>query len=106
MTSTIQWHASVPPYTRNLAAKDQIKWSAEFEVPAIGDDVVIRMNNIGRAKVVGYASHDGYLGVMSVPYTPPDWWAQQNSATGANHTALAFGAEISPVVALESREGE
>jgi hypothetical protein len=29
-------YETVPAYTRNLTSTDQIKWSAEFEVPAIG----------------------------------------------------------------------
>lgn len=37
-----QRHAIVPPYTRDLTSKDQFKWSANFEVPVIGDDIVIR----------------------------------------------------------------
>jgi hypothetical protein len=97
MNHDFQRHAIVPPYTRDLTAKDQIKWSAEFEVPAIGEDIVIRLNRVGRAKVVGYATHGGYLGVMSLPYSPPEWWVRQNSPACADQPALAFGAEISPV---------
>lgn len=91
-----QRHATVPLFTRDLTSKDQFKWSADFEVPAIGDDVVIRINGIGRAKVIGYATHGGYLGVMCVPYSPPAWWVRQNGPASAENAALAYGAEISP----------
>lgn len=97
MTTDLQWHATVPAYTRNLAARDQIKWSAEFEVPAVGQDVVIRLNGIGRARVVGHATYCGYLGVMTVPYRPPGWWILHNGAPGLHNVALAFGAEIALV---------
>ncbi|MET3916874.1 hypothetical protein ABID97_003656 [Variovorax sp. OAS795] len=101
MNNDLQRHETVPPYTRNLAATDQLKWSAEFEVPAIGADILISINSIGRAKVVGYATQDGYLGVMTVPYSPPAWWVRQNGPPGLGNLALAFGAEISPVTSKE-----
>uniref|UniRef100_C5CKG9 Uncharacterized protein n=1 Tax=Variovorax paradoxus (strain S110) TaxID=543728 RepID=C5CKG9_VARPS len=82
MTARLQQHETVPAYTRNLASQDEIKWSAEFEVPAIGEDIAIRLNGIGRAKVVGYATYCGYLGVMTVPYSPPQWWVWQNGMPG------------------------
>ncbi|GER21373.1 hypothetical protein VCH24_64250 [Variovorax boronicumulans] len=87
----------MPPYTRDPFAQDMFKWSADFEVPSIGADVIIRIYGIGRAKVVGYASQGGYLGVMTVPYSPPDWWIRQNGPPSADNAALAFGAEISLV---------
>lgn len=101
MNPSFQRHTTVPPYTRDLASKDHIKWSAEFEVPVVGDDIVIRINNIGRARVVGYATHDGYLGVMSVPYHPPDWWVRQNGPASLENPALTFGAEILPLTTQE-----
>ncbi len=93
-----QRHAIVPPYTRDLTSQDQFKWSAEFEIPAIGNDIVIRVNGIGRANVVGYAAHGGYLGVMCVPHSPPAWWVRQNGPASAENAALAYGAEISLIV--------
>ncbi|MDQ0072604.1 hypothetical protein J2W34_004409 [Variovorax boronicumulans] len=101
MSIHFQRRETVPAYTRNVTSKDQIKWSAEFEVPAIGADILIRLNGIGRAKVVGYATHGGYLGVMSVPCSPPGLWIQQNGPPSSDNAALAFGAEIA---LLSSRE--
>lgn len=95
MKTRFRRHATVPPHTRDPFAQDVFKWSADFEVPSICDDVLIRINGIGRAKVVGYASQGGYLGVMTVPYSPPDWWVLQNGAPSPDNAALAFGAEIS-----------
>lgn len=82
------------------------KWSGDFDVPAIGEDVIIRVNGIGSAKVVGYATQNGYLGVMTVPYSPPDWWVRQNGSPSPDNAALAFGAEISRVKAsMEAKSG-
>lgn len=98
-----QRYAIVPPFTRDLTSKGLFKWSADFEVPAIGDDIEIRVNGIGRAKVVGYATHSGYPGVMCVPYSPPSWWVRQNGPASAENAALAYGAEISPVTSAQMR---
>lgn len=97
MKAPFRRHATVPPYTRDPFAQDMFKWSADFEVPSIGDDVLIRVNGIGRANVVGYATQGGYLGVMTVPYSPPDWWIRQNGPPSPDNAALAFGAEIAQI---------
>lgn len=95
-------HATVPPHTRDPFAPDMFKWSGNFDVPSVGEDVIIRINAISRAKVVGYATQGGYLGVMTVPYSPPDWWIHQNGQPSPDNAALAFGAEISRI---ETGEG-
>lgn len=46
MKTRFRRHATVPPHTRDPFAQDVFKWSADFEVPAIGDDVIIRINGI------------------------------------------------------------
>lgn len=102
MSNSLLRHACVPSFTRDLSSPDEIKWSAAFDVPAIGDDIVIRMNGIGRARVVGYATQGGYLAVMSVPYHPPPWWVAQNGPAVPGNAALAFGAEISPIKAVRA----
>lgn len=99
MNLEFQRHATVPPHTRDLASPDQFRWSSPHEVPAIGDDIVIRINAIGRAKVVGYATVSGYLGVMAVPCSPPEWWVRQNGPAGDHNAALVFGAEMTPALA-------
>lgn len=102
MSTGFQRHETVPAYTRDLASNDQLKWSAAFEASAIGDTVLIRLNGIGLAKVVGYATHGGYLGVMCVPCSPPAWWIRQNGPASEGNAALAFGAEISPAPSKET----
>lgn len=97
MKSRFQRHMTVPPYTRDPFDQNMLKWSGDFEVPLVGEDVIIRINAIGRAKVVSYASQGGYLGVMTVPYSPPDWWVRQNGTPSPDNAALAFGVEISRI---------
>lgn len=94
MSPRLELLGAVPPFTRDLASKDEVKWSAKFGVPAIGSEITIRINGIGRAKVTGYAVLEGYLGVMAVPLDPPPWWLQQNGKPTERRPALVFGAEI------------
>lgn len=102
MTTSFLRHPTVPPYTRDPFTQEMFKWSACFDVPSIGEDVIICINAIGRAKVVGYATQGGYLGVMTVPYSPPDWWIRQNGPPSLDNAALAFGAEISRIKSGEA----
>ncbi|MBT2325504.1 hypothetical protein J7E62_24530 [Variovorax paradoxus] len=99
--SNFQRLDAVPPFVKitaegvDDATRELLKWSAEFDPPSIGSDITLRINQIGRAKVTGYASIDGWLGVMCVPYNPPDWWVKQNGPPSVKNDSLAFGAEIS-----------
>jgi hypothetical protein len=68
-------------------------WSGEFAPPEIGDEVVIKINGIGKAKVEGYCLLDGFLGVMAKAIDPPGWFVKQN---GGNVASCVFGMEISP----------
>ena len=69
---------------------DQIIWSGGA-VPTIGEIVECNMNRLGAARVLGYASCDGYLGVLVEFIDPPEWFIRQN---GDDRTGVIFGAEI------------
>lgn len=77
----------VPPHRTAL-------WSGVGDPPKVGTTVGVRMNGLGTAKVMGYAVHDGYLGVMVRidEATRPDWHKKQNPD---NPVAILFGAELS-----------
>ena len=92
--SNLQPLDTVPSFTRDLEDLLSLKWSAPFDPPPIGADVILRINAIGLAKIVGYATLDGYLGLMTTPYNPPAWWVEQNGPPGEAAPALAFGAEV------------
>ena len=70
-------------------------WSGKAPPPAIGSDIQVRINGIGKCQVAAYASYGGYLGVMAWPYSPPEWWVNQNGTPGPDNAGLVFGAEIS-----------
>jgi|TARA_R110000787_G_scaffold56284_8_gene129463 hypothetical protein len=68
-----------------------LKWSGEGAVPAIGDSVYVKINNIGQGVVTSYFTEGGYLGVMVQPDSPPEWYVKQN---GADSPAHIFGIEL------------
>ena len=96
MANTLQKFQELPAYTTDRAAGGELPiWSGKAAVPAIGSDIYIRINGIGKSQVVAYATYEGYLGVMAWPYNPPEWWVKQNGAAGPDNAGLVFGAEIS-----------
>lgn len=58
--------------------EESLKWSAKFPLPQIGDEIVITMNSIGPATVVGFFMEHGYVGVMTRATNPPKWLREQN----------------------------
>lgn len=57
----------------------ELKWSATFALPEIGQRIYVTMNGIGYAEVKGYFSSDGYVGVMTLAENPPKWLVKQNA---------------------------
>ena len=88
-------HPTCPPYAMGMDGTDRLKWSGRGPPQEIGSIVYIKVNAIGLAKVVGYGSMDGWLGLMTVPLDPPKWWIAQNGPPNEARPALAFGAEVS-----------
>jgi hypothetical protein len=56
---------------------EDLKWSASFPLPQIGDRIQITMNGIGEAEVMGYFKEGGVLGVMAKALLPPKWLKDQ-----------------------------
>lgn len=103
---TLQRFDTLPHYTTDRQAQTStLKWSGPEPIPRIGADVRIKMNGIGLGRVISYAAYCGYLGLMVMPYAPPDWWIRQNGAPTPERAALAFGAEIELVPAAEQAPG-
>ena len=81
-----------------------LKWSAAFPLPEVGDHIWILLNNIGWAYVEGYFESDGFLGVMTRATNPPAWLRAQRRRDNRNNPNLTawqkkgigceFGAEI------------
>lgn len=103
MTTTYQQLSTVPAHIRYVAQQNtpiaeipsDIKWSnLTFDVPLIGTVVNVRMNRIRAARVVGYFTEQGFLGLLVKPLAPPEWFVKQNGRFSECHV---FGSEIEPL---------
>lgn len=74
------------------------KWSGVNSPPQVGECVAVTMNAVGPAKVEGYFTESGWLGLLVKPLNPPEWFVKQN---GYNASAHVFGAEIAPDIIPE-----
>jgi hypothetical protein len=74
------------------ATPGTMRWSNPEPPPAIGEEIIIKMNNCGPAIVTGYFVEHGWLGVRCTLLDPPEWHRKQNNgdATGGH----IFGAEF------------
>jgi hypothetical protein len=74
---------SLAVYT--TAAGEDLLWSGcRCPLPDIGATILITMNSIGPAQVVGYFKEGGYLGVMTHAVNPPQWLIDQRARDREN----------------------
>lgn len=104
----VYWLDTQPVITRPVTKDDfgqvyadgqTLKYSNR-ELPALGDEVEITMNRIGRAHVAGYFYEEGFLGIIARPVNPPAWWIKQhaeNKKSPVQNYACVFGAEFKTI---------
>lgn len=87
---------TLPLYTTDRnRTDDRLIWTGPEPVPAIGETVMVRFNNIGECRIVCFASQGPYLGLLVYPLQPPSWWISQNGEPSPETAGLVFGREIS-----------
>jgi hypothetical protein len=59
----------------------QLQWVANKPLPAVDSEVTVKVNGIGRSKVVKYYVEHGFVGLVVQPINPPDWYKTQNPST-------------------------
>lgn len=89
-------YPTLPAYTtdRNAILGNTLIWTGPEPIPAIGCDVFVKLNGIGKSQIVSYASQGPYLGLMVWPYNPPAWWIAANGKPSPEKAGLVFGSEI------------
>ena len=81
---------------------EDLKWSARFPLPQIGQRIYITMNSIGWATVKGFFESAGFVGVMALAENPPKWLKEQRKRDKSTNQpqwikdgiGCEFGAEI------------
>ena len=78
----------------NCKDNSLLKWSGELPIPAIGERVTTLVNNMGSGVVESYFIEHGYLGVLMVLDSPPEWHIKQCKGTRHEGIAGVFGSEL------------
>ena len=73
------------------------KWSGAF-VPEVGEIVSVKMNGLGKGRVLGFFVEADWVGVIVKLSDPPEWHVRQN---GAAALAGVFGCEIKRLEEVE-----
>ena len=69
---------------------ESLQWVANKPLPAVGSEVTVKINGIGRSIVKKYFVEHGFIGLLVQPLSPPDWYIKQN---GADEPCHVFPAE-------------
>jgi hypothetical protein len=59
---------------------NELQWVANKPLPAVGSEVTVKINGIGRSKVLRYYVEHGFIGLVVQPVNPPDWYRMQNES--------------------------
>ena len=59
----------------------ELQWVANKPLPAVGSEVEVKINGIGRSTVLKYFVEHGFIGLVVQPQNPPDWYKNQNKST-------------------------
>jgi hypothetical protein len=78
------------PKNINVNAYDLV-WSGSV-IPQVDD--IVQTSQWGSARVTGYFTEDGYLGVELDPIDPPEWWVKAMENGERNRKLMLFGAEL------------
>ena len=70
---------------------EKLQWVSTKPIPAIGSEVNVTINGIGRSKVLKYFVEHGFIGLVVQPQNPPTWYIKQN---GADELCHVFPAEV------------
>jgi len=62
---------------------ESLQWVANKPLPAVDSEVTVKINGIGRSKVVKYFVEHGFVGLIVQPLNPPTWYKKQNACTNS-----------------------
>tara|TARA_R110000824_G_scaffold369091_1_gene558513 strand:+ start:579 stop:926 length:348 start_codon:yes stop_codon:yes gene_type:complete len=73
---------------------EKLQWITNKPIPAVGSEVNVKINSIGRAKVLKYFVEHGFIGLLVQPLNPPTWYIKQNGADDPCHVFPAECLEL------------
>ena len=85
-------HISRP--TGSYTEFEKLQWVTNKPIPAVGSEVEVKINGIGRSIVLKYFVEHGFIGLVVQPQNPPAWYIKQNGADSVCHVFPAEVAEL------------
>jgi hypothetical protein len=73
---------------------EKLQWITNKPIPAVGSEVTVKINGIGRSKVLRYFVEHGFIGLLVQPLNPPTWYIKQNGADDPCHVFPAECLEL------------
>ena len=83
-------HKKVEQPVNSYTEFEKLAWGSDKPIPAVGSEVNVKINGIGRSKVLKYFVEYGFIGMLVQPFDPPAWYIKQN---GADEPCHVFPAE-------------
>lgn len=83
-------HKKVEQPVNSYTEFEKLAWGSDKPIPAVGSEVNVKINGIGRSTVQKYFVEYGFIGLLVQPQNPPAWYIKQN---GADEPCHVFPAE-------------
>ena len=83
-------HNKVEQPVNSYTEFEKLQWVCNKPMPAVGSEVNVKINGIGRSKVLKFFVEYGFIGMLVQPFDPPAWYVKQN---GADEPCHVFPAE-------------
>ena len=83
-------HDKVEQPVNSYTEFQKLAWGSDKSIPSVGSEVNVKINGIGRSKVLKYFVEHGFIGLLVQPFDPPPWYIKQN---GADEPCHVFPAE-------------
>ncbi len=87
-------HEKVEQPVNSYTEFEKLAWASDQTIPAVGSEVDVKINGIGRSKILKYFVEYGFIGLVVQPFDPPAWYVKQNGADEPCHVFPSETAEL------------
>jgi hypothetical protein len=78
-------HEKVEQPVNSYTEFEKLAWGSDKPIPAVGSEVNVKINGIGRSTILKYFVEYGFIGLLVQPQNPPTWYIKQNGADEPCH---------------------
>lgn len=90
-------HEKVEQPVNSYTEFEQLQWVCDKPIPAVGSEVNVTINGIGRSTILKYFVEYGFIGMLVQPLDPPAWYIKQNGKDEPCHVYPAECEELRKV---------